>query len=382
MEALGNTLQEARKARNLDLDQISRETNITRRYLEALEDEDFSVFPGEPYLLGFLRNYADYLGLDSDEMLSLYKNLRIQEAPIPLSDLMPQRSFSDRFFSGVALFRVIAIVAILGAATALVWGGIALGRWVYSLTDGATPVVDAREPVTHDVTEAGFRDRVHTNDTMTIHTESGIYRVTVTETAPSVHLETPTGPRVIDLGQDLSIDLSGDDIPDVRIFVADLFKNDPSRGADIHVTTGAELAEEAAEVVNELEEDAGAGDVEVASPASPVQTGGQQVLFEGGSAYPVTMTATFRGYCLFRFEADRTNREERYYQKSEQLTVQAKNGIRIWASNGNAVKIQMVAGGKTVDLPLSRPGEVIVRDLKWIRDEDTGRFKFMVLDID
>ncbi len=382
MEALGKKLQEARKARNLDLDQISRETNITRRYLEALEDEDFSVFPGEPYLLGFLRNYADYLGLDSTEMLSLYKNLRIQEAPVPLSDLMPRRSFSDRLLTGAALYRVLALVAILAAAAGLVLGGISLGRWVYSLTDDSAPAADVHEPATYDVTDAGFRERVYANDTLTIHTDSGMYRITVAKTAPSVHLETPTGPRIVDLGQDLSIDLSGDDIPDVRVFVADLFKNDPSRGADIHITTGAELAGEAADSAAETEEPEGTGDVEVASPESSVQAGGQQALFEGGSAYPVTMTATFRGYCLFRFEADRTNREERYYQKSEQLTVQAKNGIRIWASNGNAVKIQMIAGGKTVDLPLSRPGEVIVRDLKWIRDEETGRFKFVVLDID
>jgi hypothetical protein len=62
--------------------------------------------------------------------------------------------------------------------------------------------------------------------------------------------------------------------------------------------------------------------------------------------------------------------------------VQAKNGIRIWASNGNSVKMQVVAGGKTVDLEVSRPGEVIVRDIKWLKDESTGRYKFVVMDID
>jgi len=96
----------------------------------------------------------------------------------------------------------------------------------------------------------------------------------------------------------------------------------------------------------------------------------------------VVLNATFRGYCLFRHEADKANREERYYQKAEQLTVQANNGLRIWASNGNAVKLQVVAGGKTVDLEVSRPGEVIVKDLKWIRDDQTKRFKFIVVDVD
>lgn len=382
MEALGKKLKEARLSRNLDLDQISRETNITRRYLEALEDEDFTIFPGEPYLLGFLRNYAEYLGLNSTELLSLYKNLRIQESPVPLHDLMPRRTFADHIFASGLLYRVLAVAGILIVLGALVLGGIALGRRIYSFASGGETTVETRQPVTYDVARDGFRDRVYAGDSLTIHTDSGIFRVGVEETAPSLRLETPTGPRIVDLGQDLTIDLSGDDIPDIRVFVADLFKNDPARGADIHVTTGAELAGAAAEGGPEQAEEAGTGDVEVASGSESSPSNGSQVLFEGGSAYPVTMTATFRGYCLFRHEADRTNREERYYQKSEQLTIQAKNGIRIWASNGNSVKIQMIAGGKTVDLPLSRPGEVIVRDLKWIRDDETGRFKFMVLDID
>jgi cytoskeletal protein RodZ len=95
MEAFGKKLTEARTARGLELDQVSRETNITRRYLEALEREDFAVFPGEPYLLGFLRNYCDYLGLNANECIAAYKNLKIQETPIPLKELMPKRTFTD-----------------------------------------------------------------------------------------------------------------------------------------------------------------------------------------------------------------------------------------------------------------------------------------------
>jgi hypothetical protein len=44
--------------------------------------------------------------------------------------------------------------------------------------------------------------------------------------------------------------------------------------------------------------------------------------------------------------------------------------------------MQIVAGGKTVDLELSRPGEVIVRDLKWLKDDESGRYKFVVMNID
>lgn len=384
MEAFGKKLREARNARNLDLDQVSRETNITRRYLEALEDEDFTVFPGEPYLLGFLRNYCDYLGLNASEIVTAYKNLRIQESPIPLKDLMPKRPITDRFVDNIVLVRVGLAAAAVILVGLFLWGAISLGSRLFSSSEEVASSEGARVPVEHETTGEDFRARVFEGDTLIVATATGRYTMSVESTASSLKLGTPSGRRIVDLGQDLLIDLSGDNEPDVKVFVADIFRNDPSKGAEIQLVSGAALT---ATLTATLAGNAAPGtegveaDVTVASPqASP--NAKQLVLFEGGSAYPVTMNATFRGYCLFRHESDRSNREERYYQKSELLTVQANNGIRIWASNGNAVKIQIIAGGKTVDLEISRPGEVIVRDLKWIKDEDTGRFKFVVFDID
>jgi cytoskeletal protein RodZ len=383
MEAFGTKLRDARNARNLDLDQVSRETNITRRYLEALENEDFTVFPGEPYLLGFLRNYCDYLGLNTSEIVSSYKNLKIQEAPVPLKDLMPKRPITDVLLENTAAIRVALIGVIAVVAILLIWGGIRLGAsLIGSVGQGEEANLPAREPVTHEAQSEQFKARVYEGDTILVATAAGRFTMTVAGTSPSLKLDTPSGSRVVDLGQDLLIDLSGDSEPDVKVFVADLFRNDPSKGAEIELVSGSKLVNDASSLATQAAAEAAApADVTVA-PSQATANPKQLVLFEGGSAYPVTMNATFRGYCLFRYESDRANREERYYQKSELLTVQANNGIRIWASNGNAVKIQIVAGGKTVDLEISRPGEVIVRDLKWIKDEDTGRFKFVVFDID
>ncbi|MDR2111320.1 MAG: helix-turn-helix domain-containing protein, partial [Spirochaetaceae bacterium] len=61
MESLGEKLKNTREEKGLTYDQVGRETHIASRYLEALEAEDFSKFPGEPYVQGFLRNYGSYL---------------------------------------------------------------------------------------------------------------------------------------------------------------------------------------------------------------------------------------------------------------------------------------------------------------------------------
>lgn len=383
MEAFGKKLTEARILRGLDFDQVSRETNITRRYLEALEKEDFTVFPGEPYLLGFLRNYCDYLGLNGNEIIAAYKNLKIQETPVPLKDLMPRRSFTDQFFISpqTAKLMVGALAALAGILVLI--GIIYLGGKLISGSPRAAAAAasDARPPVSYDVTGADFQKRVYKGDTLVVTTPTGAYKMVVMDTAPTLKLDTPIGSRIIELGQDLAIDLSGDGVPDVKVLVADLFKNDPSKGADVRMSTGDAVAAAAGTAPAASNADT-VPDVTIASPGAVTANGKQTVLFEGGSAYPVSLNATFRGYCLFRYEIDRTTREERYYQKSELLTVQANNGIRIWASNGNSVKLQVVAGGKTIDLEVSRPGEVMVRDLKWLKDETSGRFKFVVMDID
>ena len=67
VESLGDKLRTARESKGYTYSHVGRETNIAIRYIEALENEDFSKFPGEPYILGFLRNYGEYLGLDVDE---------------------------------------------------------------------------------------------------------------------------------------------------------------------------------------------------------------------------------------------------------------------------------------------------------------------------
>jgi hypothetical protein len=69
MMGIGARLTEAREARGVTLEQAERETRIIRRYLTALEEEDFGVFPAEVYARGFLRSYSAYLGLNPDDLL-------------------------------------------------------------------------------------------------------------------------------------------------------------------------------------------------------------------------------------------------------------------------------------------------------------------------
>ncbi len=66
-------LTRARKARGSDLQDVARDLRIRPSHLKALEERRFDDLPGRPYVLGFLRTYATYLGLDADDIITRFK---------------------------------------------------------------------------------------------------------------------------------------------------------------------------------------------------------------------------------------------------------------------------------------------------------------------
>jgi cytoskeletal protein RodZ len=64
---IGDHLRNTRTSRRLTLEDVERDTRISRHYLQALEDERFDVLPAPIYARGFMRSYAGYLGLDAAE---------------------------------------------------------------------------------------------------------------------------------------------------------------------------------------------------------------------------------------------------------------------------------------------------------------------------
>lgn len=80
MKRLGELLQQARLAKNLTLEEISGRTKIQHRYLEALERGDISPFAAEIYFKGALRNYAEMIDLNAQEVLDYYYRLKADSA--------------------------------------------------------------------------------------------------------------------------------------------------------------------------------------------------------------------------------------------------------------------------------------------------------------
>lgn len=73
--SLGEELRRERELRGISLKEIADATKIGKRYLEAIEKSDFKTLPAPVFTRGFVREYARYLGLSSDDLVARYSQI-------------------------------------------------------------------------------------------------------------------------------------------------------------------------------------------------------------------------------------------------------------------------------------------------------------------
>ncbi|HEU4326971.1 MAG TPA: RodZ domain-containing protein [Roseiflexaceae bacterium] len=145
MSQLGERLRTARESQGISLAQAAAETRILQRYLVALEDSDYQHLPGDVYARGFIRNYANYLGISPEELIDLYRRERGVTDPIRVVPVTKAPRIRGVFVP--SFFGVFFVVLIL----------IALGYLALSATNGlnsqiasvptATPGAPTPEPL-------------------------------------------------------------------------------------------------------------------------------------------------------------------------------------------------------------------------------------------
>ena len=79
-QTIGQRLKVEREEQRLSLEKVFEATRIRIQYLQALEADDLSVMPSPVQARGYLRNYAEYLGFDVEDMLRELRELNAQPA--------------------------------------------------------------------------------------------------------------------------------------------------------------------------------------------------------------------------------------------------------------------------------------------------------------
>ena len=109
VENFGSYLKHERELRGVPLEEISGATNIHIRFLKALEENSFDELPGEVFIKGYIRSYANTIGSDVEEMLNIYKEsveLKNVEAVTPPA---PTQSKSFLIF-GLLILGIIGLL--------------------------------------------------------------------------------------------------------------------------------------------------------------------------------------------------------------------------------------------------------------------------------
>ena len=361
MESYGSLLKSAREEKGLDILAVERDTTITRQYIEAMEKEDTAVFPGEAYLIGFLHNYAEFLGLNADMIVSLYKNKKLQESPIP-DGLIPKHR-------PVWIIPLVLLLICSGLG-GIVFGTVKLVNYITLLQNQkALAAEETSRSHTYTLSEKPLQKRIYKGDHILVPQPEGNIELVVANTLGLLSIETPAGVQVIDLSDEVEIDIDNDSVPDMIVYVSDVSNTDADRGAEVRMLlkVGGALGSTNLDEIQSADE----------LPKNATQ---YEILTDN-RAYPFTINVSFRANCLFRYRIDRKEPIEDYYSSGNVVTITSQNGTRLWMSNGNVVKLQVIADGRSYELEAVKAGHVQTEDVKWVKMSD-GRYRLVVVEID
>ena len=334
----------------ISIDQIARDTNIAKRYIKSLEEEEFDVFPGEPYLVGFLRTYSETLGLVPEEIISLYKSFKIQEQPLPMTELLETKKKRP--------FLVISIIVII---TGLGAGGYFLIPRILELSKSREIAkeqkIEAIAPtgVSYNMTDEILERRFFEGDEIVIALEGKEYPVLLASVGENLTVVAPSGDISLSLGEEKLLDLDGDGREDIKVFVRDIDRDSERRSVIIRFDRFTQKT--VASTLGAITPEIAAAEPSIPSLGSAtLASRGQKTvtILESPTPGPITLDIIFRGYCLLRYVTDNQTREERYFHKGETFRLEASRQVMLWVSNAGSFKARI--SGRDVDM--GRPGEV------------------------
>lgn len=134
LSGVGATLREERLRRCFSLEDVSNVTRIAARYLEAIENDRPSDLPGVVFTRGFVRQYARFLGIPDDNLLSQLPRVDVDNAALPVAPPKARKPFwtTRKIRSGIVASALTLAFSLVAAA------------WIYlDLTPIATQVSKA-----------------------------------------------------------------------------------------------------------------------------------------------------------------------------------------------------------------------------------------------
>jgi hypothetical protein len=140
---IGNSLREARLRQGLDFPELEQSTKVRGKYLRALEEEQFELLPAQTYVKGFLRTYAETLGLDGQLYVDEYNSRHIvgEDGDAALRMRRQTRTRRQRRLESRAVVIALLGIAVLTALVIVAWkfGGGSTSQPLPTVITGGSP---------------------------------------------------------------------------------------------------------------------------------------------------------------------------------------------------------------------------------------------------
>lgn len=323
MGSFGENLRREREMRGVTLEEISDSTKISVRFLDALESEEFSKLPGGIFTRSFIRSYANYLGLDPEQVLGEYQSV------------FPPKNDED--FSRIGVNHAVGSSP-AGHRTLIAWviaailltGGYALFRYSHRRTDALANFGNLSQAAKAAPLTAGA-------ETPAAHSPAN----DTAAPGPS----SPAAARTTDTG-------NSSQVPSASA-------GGPNRAASVYAVPNAGASSPTIGLApgsTQAKTEATAGDIHAAETQVSSEPAGSvaappQVLGQGNMVLQIA--ATERAWVAV--ECDGKTLLQRILNPNEVRTLRASDSINV--TTGNAQGIILTLNGQALK-PLGRYGEV------------------------
>ena len=377
MNQLGPIFREARVRSGKTIEDATRETKIAKKYLIAIENENFDIFPGETYLIGFLRNYSQFLGLDSDEMVQKYRDYKIQEQPAPIEQLTARPRNTRRY----VLLAFIAVVIV----SALVY--------VFVSGKGEEPVtVKKTEKAAEQEKEQVDRGKKETTlfeeeevmqdfrkgDIIEYPLRDEKFQISIDGVGEKLNFSIQAIPFSLVSGERVEIDFNRDGRKDllmkinrlgeesVNLTLKKLYKSDVFSD---EIAEKTPVEREGPPEVVIFKEDEYLSSLEVAP-----ETGFN--ILSGYEKTDITVHIDTQSTSYLSYFVDKGNKEESLLKDGEELTITAKDELKMTSANAGALNIEI----NKIPVNLGEEGTTIAKVVKWYRDAENSNLFHLVMD--
>ncbi len=323
MGSFGESLRREREMRGVTLEEISDNTKISVRFLDALETEQFSKLPGGIFTRSFIRSYANYLGLDPEQVLAEYQSVFPPKNEEDFSRIGVNHAVGSSHAGGRTLLAWI-IAAILLA------GGYALFRYSHQRTDATASFGNLPQAA-----------------------KAAPFTPTPETAAANSQANATTSPGIQSSAADGAMDTENSSHPPPSSTVA---SNEASPSNGISRGESSPSASGLAPRNTPPGSETAAGNIRPAgtqTPSEPAGTVAEPTKILGEGNMVLQIAATERSWVAV--ECDGKTLLQRILNPNEVRTLRASNSINV--TTGNAQGITLTLNGQALK-PLGRYGEV------------------------